>query len=607
MFNKNKNESKTTLNDDRVLEKGKIDKLDLIIPDVVKETKDYNYLGPGKYCRVFAISTYPQSMYVGILNEFFSELGDIDINAYIEPISNSSVIRTLTTKMTALQSNLILEEKKGSVANYALRKGIQDLDDLREKIQTNSDRMYVVQILVTIWGESEEELYEKSNIFQDICARKNMKPRVLAYEQFKGLISVLPYKNMKYSENVRNMTTGAVASIVPTGNTELSHKSGIYLGNNVFTNSPVFYDNFIGPPQVANPMMGVFGMSGAGKSVTLKLITSRGASSGEWTIILDPEEEYKNLIEHLGGQYIEVKAGKNVGINPFEVEVEKDGKIDIYSKLSEIREMISLFCEKYRGKPLRGKEITILEEMIQELYAEKGITKKAESLYEEKSTEIDGQFFMGKVKKDMPTLSELREKLAENESTKNLAETIKIITGDGSLAMFDGQTKIDLEKRVIAINFKHITDDFMKFYAMINILSWVWGKFSNYKYKEIRKRVIVDEAWLFAKYERSAAFLEEIARRGRKYKISLVVASQMINEFLVRESGKAVINQCATKLIMKHDPSIAKRVAKFFDLSDKAGEFIGSFAPGQGMLLSNTDQVVLRVNPFKFEWDHVTT
>jgi len=589
------------------LDRGTQTLLDMIVPDVINENKDYMYFGPGKYSRVYAISTYPQHIHIGFMNDFFAELGNIDVSTYIQNIPNSEIIRTLTSKMTAIQSNRILEERKGSVADYGLRKAEQDLDELRERIQTNSDKMFIVQIIITIWGNNEEDLFNRGVLFEDICARKNLKPRVLTFDQAKGMLTSLPYKNIKYNENMRNMTTGGIASLVPTGNTEMSHKSGIYLGNNVFTQSPIFYDNFIGPPLVMNPMMGIFGASGAGKSVTLKLITSRGASYGEWIIILDPEEEYKELVNHLGGQYIEIKAGAKVGINPFEVEKESDGNIDIYSKISQIREMISLFSEKYRQRPLQGEEITHLEEVVKTLYARRGITKDADSLYEEKATEVEGKFFIGKVKKELPTLSELRDELEKNKGTEELAKTLKILTGDGSLSMFDCQSKVDLNKRVIAINFKHITDDFMKFYAMVNILAWIWGKFSNWKYKDIKKRVIVDEGWLFARYKKSASFLEQIARRGRKYKISLVIASQMIDEFLGSESGEAIIHQCATKLIMKQDPSVADRVAKFFDLSEQAGNYLGTFPVGMGMLITENEQVVLRVTPFNFEWDYVTT
>lgn len=81
---------------------------------------------------------------------------------------------------------------------------------------------------------------------------------------------------------------------------------------------------------------------------------------------------------------------------------------------------------------------------------------------------------------------------------------------------------------IIGIDLKHLSGEYLKFFATVNILSWIWAKFSNWKLKVELKQVIIDEGWLFAKYEHAASYVEAIARRGRKYRISLVIASQMI-------------------------------------------------------------------------------
>lgn len=583
--------------------------VDLFLPDVFEEGKDHIYAGPGKYARVYVVDKYPRKMYVGFLNDLF-EIDNINVSTYIENIPDSEVIKKLTSKLTEYQSNMLMRRKKGRMVDYGMQQAVADLDAMRENVQTNRDRLSYIQILVTVWGKNIDELDRKGEWLEDICARKGVRPRTCVYDQASSFISTLPYRNIKYTSNMRNAVTGVVASVVPVGNTEMSHPTGIYLGNNLYTNSPIFLDNFIGPPLVTNPMMAIFGMAGAGKSVTMKLIASRGAASGEWTIILDPENEYENLINYLGGQYLEIKSGEFSGINPFELDVENDDKgrvVNIYSKLSEIREMLSMFCEKFRESPLHGEEITLVEEVIKELYNKKGITKDPESLYREFHEEKDGKFYTGKIKKDMPTLSEMREELEKYEATRKLASIMKILTDGRSLAMFDGQSSIDLNNKIIGINLKHLTDEFMKFFSIVNVLSWIWGKFSNWKFKKINKRVIVDEGWLFAKYPHAAKFLEEIARRGRKYKISLLIASQQMNEFLGTDSGKAIINQCATRFIMKQDANVARQVAEYFVLSEAAREMISSFSQGEGLLITDSDLVVMRMIPFDFEWDYVTT
>ena len=54
-----------------------------------------------------------------------------------------------------------------------------------------------------------------------------------------------------------------------------------------------------------------------------------------------------------------------------------------------------------------------------------------------------------------------------------------------------------------------------------------------------KKIIVCDEAWLFLKYQESAEFLVNVARRGRKYNVPLFIGSQFIDEFLSSEERKS--------------------------------------------------------------------
>lgn len=597
--------------------RGTLNVLDLISPDGIIEGKDYMYMGPKRYCRVYAIIGFPRNMNVGYLNELF-QIGNIDVTTYVENIPDSSVIKRLTSKFSQYMSNINLQLKHGYSIDYGMKLAAEDLDDMRAKIQTNTERMFYAQPIVLLWGKSPADLDDRAEMFDTICARKSLVAKCLVGDQLKGFLTGMPYLDVKYTGGFRNMITGSIASLIPVGNTELCHKNGIFYGENLFTKSPIVYDEFIGAPTLTNPHTFVSGTTGAGKSVFLKLKAGRCAAAGRWTIILDPQEEYRPWIEHLGGQYIQLKPGVKSGINPFELEVEEDEngkrKVDIYGKRSEIIEMISIFSEKFRnGMPLQGEEITAVDECTAELYESLKITEEPDTLYEEKSYERDGKFYTGKVKKDLPTLSNLRNALIakneklKSEGVKELIEVMKMITSDGPMAMFDCKSSINLNSRIIAISYKHLTDEFTKFYAMINSLSWIWTNFSNYKYKDIEKEVIVDEGHLFAKFERSLHFLELIARLGRKLKIALTLATQFMEDFIGSKQTEAIVNLCGTKILLKQDGAVAKKVAEFLGLSSRCEQLMTTFISGQAILLSEQELVLMHVKPFDFEWDFVKT
>lgn len=580
--------------------------LDLALPDIFYEDKDYIYTGSERYSRTYVISTYPQEMYVTFFNTFYN-VGQISISVYIDPSDPRTVIKDLTNKINVLKSNAYL--KKGE-PNYAMLQQIEDLDLLRREIQRNVEKILYVQVLITIYAQSIEELIEKCEEFETRCSGFSLKPRCLSYEQKEGYITSLPLSSQRYIEHIRSMTTGGVACCIPTGNTEVYYDGGFYMGYNLLTNSPIFYNQFAN--ELNNGHVALFGTTGSGKSTTIKTIAGRMASFGWWLCMLDPEGEYEKITNLLGGKYIKVKAGEKIGINPFELDVEEDDDkrryVDINSKISEVRFMLGIIADNYIGKKLDGVQLAIIERFIRELYDEREINTNPESLYLDCSVDEQGNIKVGKIKKQMPTLSDLRNKLMQEEETKELAKALEIFAGNNSLALFDCQTTVDVNERIIGFDLKEFDKDrFLKFFASINILNWIWNKYSNPKFKNQKKVVIFDEAWMFSKYDISAEYLESISRRGRKYKTSLMIASQTINEFLSSQAGEAVINMCATKILLRQEPDMAEKTAKYFYLSENAKAFLTTADKGQAILLNSREKVLIQVTPFDFEWNYVTT
>lgn len=594
------------------IQKATLGLLDLVLPDGIYEGPDYVYLGPKKYARTYALSALPNSLSVGIYNEFF-EVGTIDVSSYVQNTENGNIIDTLTNKISVLASNMISEKNKGNMIDYGTQKAVADLDSLREAIQTNTDRMYYVQSLVVVWGTSKVDLEDRCESFESKCRGKTIQARCLMKDQAKAFITALPYGNVKIKENLRNMTMGGSACLVPTGNTELSHPHGDFWGENVFTKSLVFYDPFIAhrdnTADIINPHILLIGTTGSGKSYTKRLLICRGAAAGKWIIDLDPENEDQHMIEHkLNGQYRVIRPGEKTGINPLELDVSMDNGvkfIDIYGKCSDITNMLAMFSERFRQKPLEANDLIAIEESVKKLYSDREITSDAESLYEDVNEVINGEYFTGKRKKRLPILTDLRNELAKNEYVKGLADSMKLITGDMSLGIFDCETSIDLKNRVIGFGLKYITDPFMRFFSMVNILSWSWAKFSDWQFADIEKEVIFDEGHQFTKCKDSAPYIEEISRRGRKYKIALVIASQKIDEFINTAAGQVIIDQCATRLLLRQDPMPAKRVCDYFDLPDRCKGLLEGFPSGYGILMAGNTNVVVHMMPFDDEWEYI--
>lgn len=77
--------------------------MDILLPDVLQEKKDYIYLGYNKYSRYFAMTIYPEQTWVSWLDDLFN-IGNINISIKIEPAINGNVINQLTKKLVQSQS-----------------------------------------------------------------------------------------------------------------------------------------------------------------------------------------------------------------------------------------------------------------------------------------------------------------------------------------------------------------------------------------------------------------------------------------------------------------------------------------------------------------------
>ena len=218
----------------------------------------------------------------------------------------------------------------------------------------------------------------------------------------------------------------------------------------------------------------------------------------------------------LGGKVIKIAQWESAGINPFELEPDTKGNkqfLNILDKVAEIRALVGTICKNYMGRTLTGTEITEIEIVVNQLYTERGITSDINSLFEKNGGKLDnGKYAVGKIKKKMPTLTDFQKKLKERNKCKELAELLIPFLKGNSLGIFDCESKITSDADIINFDMSEIKDEFTKLYASFVILTWVWQKFVL-KNRNKKKIIVCDEAWLFLKFQESAEFLVNVARR----------------------------------------------------------------------------------------------
>lgn len=524
--------------------------ISLLAPEVIQEKRDYIYMGDDKYARIFTLMVYPNYIEIGWLDDILNTIGDVDISTQVQVADERNVIKYLTHKVTKLQSDYLLFERQGNIEElHRLEENIQSFEEMRRNIQINNDKMFFIKITLRVNAESLEELNEKSKMLRDEFANRSCEIRPLYFKQLDALKETLPLNNNIINDNNRNMTTRGLAAMFPIARTKSSTQEGIYLGRDLFTGLPMNLETFC--EGLANANIAILGVPGAGKSVTVKTIVGRSALINRRSSILDIEGEYVKQTEKLDGRIIKVRQSVPVGINLFDIDIDEDeGFIDIDSKVTEIRAIMYGIINKYENRALKPYEIADIEKAVKEVYREKEITKDIHSIYEKEGGKIEGKITFGNIKKKMPTLTDFHRVMKNKIENKELAATLSNFLTGNTLGIFDCQSTLKINDQIICFDISEIKDEIMRYYVCLVLTTWITNKYMATKERN-KRYVVVDEAWNLFKNKETSDFLENLARRARKKKVAMILATQNLSEMRQNRQAEAIVNCCDTVILLK--------------------------------------------------------
>ncbi|MZP31157.1 DUF87 domain-containing protein [Heliobacterium undosum] len=566
---------------------------DLIAPEGYKETETYVQVGIRRFTRAFAVVQLPRVVHVGFLESVYG-LGDVDMSIHLYPVDGKTSVDQLTREITRMESQRLIEEKRGDIYNLSILTSTRDdLWALREAIQTGRDKLFYTTIIITLSAHSPEDLDRKSLVLEERMAGRGIEIRPMFLRQAAAFRSGLLLGRNEVMDVYRTLNMGGAISMFPFINPELSHDSGIFLGRNVHSGAPIFLDTFKGQ----NYSMVIIGTSGAGKSVTVKAIINRGAIDSIHSVILDKEGEYKNTTLMAGGAYITLFPGRPSGINPLEIETDTDDDtgrlfVPVMEKADQVTDLFTIMAMGTHGDPVSSEERALIAEAVLETYRDDfGITEDPASLLEEHPDD----YHIGYRRKTMPTISDVYGRLCEKSGTERLRIILKPFLRSGTWGMFDGTSEIDVKGvPIVGFGLKPLGEGFLCPLAMYIITTWLWETWAK-RNKEVRKRFIADEAWQLMRYTETAAFLELVSRRGRKWNLSLVVASQSFIEFVENPKGKAVLTNAATRFLMRQADTDIDAVCDVFKLTEGEREFLMACGKGEGLLQHDKEKLAVEV------------
>jgi len=540
---------------------------DIIAPVSLVLNSNYLKLGE-RFAKSFFIFSYPRYLSSGWFSPIINLDVPMDIGFHIHPIDTGQVLKKLRKKVTEIAAEISENEEKGLMREPTLEIAYQDIESLRDRLQTAQEKMFKFGLYLTIYGNSEKELKEIETTLRSILEARLIYIKPALYQQKDGFNSSSPY-GLDQLQVYTPMNTEPLSSIFPFVSTDLSSNEGILYGINRHNNSLMLFDRF----SLENANEILFGKSGSGKSFTVKLEILRYLMLGVDIIVLDPENEYKSLSDAVGGSFFNISLASPNHINPFDLPTPREDEKAEDVLRSNVINLVGLLRIMLGG--LTPEEDAIVDRAITETYAAKDITPETDpSTWRER----------------VPLMEDFENVLEGMEGTESLVRRVRKFTKGTFAQFFNQPTNISMQKPFVAFGIRDLEDE-LRPMAMFVVMRYIWNTVRS----ELKKRILViDEAWWLMKTDDGASFLFGICKRARKYWLGVTTITQDVNDFMRSSYGQPIITNSSLQILMKQSSATIGIVQKTFNLTDEEKYLLLETEVGEGIFFAGQKHVLMK-------------
>jgi len=565
---------------DKIFKTDPITALDLIAPASITVGSETIKIG-NRLSKTFFVFSYPRYLGAVWLSSAINLDVPMDVSIFIHPIDTTLIMKQLRRKVTEVQSELMEKEAHGLIRDPELETAFQDLEGLRDRLQTAQERMFRFGLYITVYADSIKEMREIETQLRSIFESRLVYIKPALYQQKSAFQSCLPIGQDSLGVHTP-MNTEPLSAVFPFVSFDLSSSEGIMYGVNQHNNSLVLFDRF----SLENANEVIFAKSGSGKSYAVKLEVLRYLMMGVDAIVVDPENEYQALAESVGGAFFDISLGSANHINPFDLpKIRNDEKPEDVLRSSVIN-LVGLMRIMLGG--LSPAEDSIMDRALTETYAAKDITPGSDpNTWKEKT----------------PLMEELEAVLQTMEGTESLVQRIQKYTKGSYADFFNQQTNISLEQNFVSFGIREMEES-LRPMGLYIIMRHVW----NIIRSDLKKRIfVIDEAWWLMQTPEGASFLFGLAKRARKYYLGVTTITQDVDDFFKSEYGKPIITNSSIQLLMKQSPASIEVVQKAFNLTEPERLLLLQGDVGEGIFFAGQKHVAIRIVASPVEHEFITT
>lgn len=555
---------------------------DVIAPKKISmRESDFIEIDDKKFLRVLYVSKLPKS----ITPRFYNRLTTLEeINLIttlnISPTNSAKMIKQVDKSLSAMETERLEKIKRAGKSNLdyewvkdkKLETKISNAEQLQYDLQKNNQKIFKNNFLVCISANSFEELEDQTVKVQEVAAEMLVEMKPLLWQQLEGLQNILPlgHNSLQFQ---RTLTSEATAVNVPFNSKDFNHDKSLFYGVNLVSKNAIFCDR----KQLINGNGCVLATSGAGKSFNVKTLIEQILIRypSDDVCIIEPQDEYSNLLKVFNGQKIFISTTSNTHINPFDLSLNygctDNGKSEpVKSKV----EYIIAFLESIVGaNALTGGQKTIIDRCTKIIFED----------YEKSNFEDESL---------LPTLPDFYNMLLQQPEAeaKDLALIIERYV-KGSMDLFSKKTNIDIQNRLVSFDISKLSAS-LQTTGYLVVLDHIQNRLARNKEMGKYTWIFIDEFHILLSNPYSAQYVANFYKTGRKLNALNTVISQQIAHLLRSEAGRDILSNSEFALILKQKTLDLPDICSIFNISQEESMYIQGDAPtGQGLVVFGSDVI----------------
>ena len=547
-----------------------------ILPSSVKQHK--NYLELGDTCASILYASQFQSTIKE--NEFLYRLTTLEFPSILTvdyaPIPSAALQGKVDNAYTGSEVSITREQEmkahKGLLnmgVSYSKNKIKTELENLSDQIDRNDERGFFIGVLIMVFAKDEYQLRERLDHVIAIGREQKVRLDIYNYQQLKALNTVLPFAGRQV-DHMRTMLTTSAVGIQPYHAVDVIEPGGHIYGLNLTTNKPIVGDR----KKLKNPHGIIVAHTGGGKSMLIKTteISQSILFSDDDVILIDPQNEAKEVVRAFGGEYIDFTPKSKLNMNPLEIPEDlmyasKSQQDYFVSKQTEY--LIAFVRSTMREIDVNGIYDGVVGRCNRKMYEKAFQKKKQPTLIH----------FRKEIEQEMKSAQDSMDQVMTKEIYASLEEYT-----EGAYDMFAKPSNISLNNRLMGFGIKQVSESNWET-VMLTIMNFLANRMEFNKKYQRATRLIIDETQVVCESDSSAQMLLKAVVTFRKFGGICTFAIQNMTKALEHPKLRDMFSNCEFKVFFDQGGMDAKVLAEIQELSEIEFQALQEEKPGCGVMV----------------------